>query len=1211
MSGTVSGVEVRLLGPLQLVGEHAPVALGGPKEQGVLAVLALSANEAVTEGALIDAVWGDDAPASALKVLQNNILRLRKTLAAAAIDERVLIEKRPGGYALVIAPEAVDVHVADGLLAAARAAIDRRNPAKAAALLRSALDCWRGPALSGLDALPFAAAATARLSELRLILEEQRVDAELELGRHAELVPTLHELIAAEPLRERFRAQLMIALHRSGRQAEALRCFQDARRILADELGLDPSPALVALEREIATSSPALAPQSDFPAGFVTFVATEIDGASRLLQSLGDRYATVLAEYHELLRSVFAEHGGIVVKTEDDRVLAVFAHAHDALAAAASVQLRLHNGPIRPALRPRIGLQSSNARLNGREYEAAAINGAERICQAGTGGQTLVGDATAQSAAQHPDSALRLVDLGTHMLLGFTQNERLYQLDHVDLVSAFPPLRTVASTPHNLPRLRTSFVGRAEEMAEVGALLERSGVVTLVGPGGVGKTRLAVEVGFVALSRYPDGVWLVDLVEVDDPSGVPDAVARVLGVGDAADTSAIDGVVNALRTRHLLLILDNCEHVIDAAAEIAERITTACPRVALLSTSRESLRIDGEVPWRLTPLRAPDPDSHISLVDAMRDDAVTLLVDRARSASPNIEFTDDDSAGLAAIAHGLDGLPLALELVAARIGDLGTDAVATELHTSMSLLSAGRRTAAPRHQTMRATIEWGYELLQPDERTLLRRLAVFAGGFTESAAIEVCGDGLDEPDVLLRELVHRSMVVSDDRDAGKRFRVLETVREFVADASADEVGDAFDATQRAHLLWITRFAKQQAMRLEQADEADALAALDSEIANVRSALRWSLDGADPAAGLALATHMAGYWSVRGRYSEGADVLTRALELAVDAAPAVRAEGLLAAGRMFSNVDTARPLPAHEAALAIFRELGDRRAVFRALRAICQTASRSGEVDVFARAATEALDVAEELRDRRLRADALGQLATLHDMRGEFDESRRCLLDELKLRATIDDDRERAWTLGKLGLLASRFEDFADARAKFVDMLDVCRRLGYRGGEAWARCGVASVAFDTGDLASARSHFERAVAIHRELDMPLDAGWSFGGLARVHLAQNDVSAARGVLAELLLSERGASDGYGWPWHHLALVNVADGRWGEAVMLFAAAGKVSEGTYTSPLAERDSRELAASLSECRQRLGDEAFDRNWERGRALARHDVNAIAVMPAG
>jgi predicted ATPase/DNA-binding SARP family transcriptional activator len=1214
MSGGVSRVELRLLGPLELVGPAGPVALGGPKEQGVLAVLALSANEAVSEGALIDAVWGDEPPPSATKVLQNNVLRLRKTLAAAAVDPGVAlaIEKRPGGYALVIRRDAVDVFVVDGLAAAARAALDRRNPAKASALLAEALADWRGPALIGLELLPFASGATARLTEQRLMLEELRADAELALGHHAELIPELQTLTAAEPLRERFWAQLMIALHRSGRQAEALRAFQDLRRVLDEELGLAPSAALVDLEREIATDSPALASQGELPSGFVTFVITDVEGSTRLFQSLGDRYVELLAGYHELVRDAFAEQGGIIVKSEGDGVLAAFADARDALVATGAVQLRLHEGAtgVAPLLKVRIGVQSGDATPRDRDYVALAVHHASRICQAASGGQTLVGGAAARAAASFLAPPLSLVDLGVHALRDFGGDEHLYQLDHAELPSAFPPLRTVASTPHNLPRLRTSFVGRTEEMAEIATLLDRSGVVTLVGPGGVGKTRLAIEVGFVALAAFPHGVWLVDLVDVTEPDAVPEVLAGVLGVGDEPGKTTLESVCSALRGRHALLILDNCEHLIDAAADVAERVAIACPRVAVLSTSRESLRIDGEVPWRLTPLSAPDPDVPVRLRDAVRHDAVALLVDRAAAAAGGTAFADSDAQALATIAWRLDGIPLALELVAARIGDLGPNEVAEQLDQAMPLLTSGRRTAAPRHRTMEAAIEWGHALLSEDEQALLRHLAAFAGGFTREAAVLVCGDGLADVGGLLDELIHRSLVVIDEREGVVRNRLLETVREFALRRLEDS-GEA-EATRRYHLAWITGVAQREDDRLEGADEAAALANVDAEIDNAREALRWSaVSDGDALGGLALATRLGRYWSVRGRYAEGASALTGALAAAGDADAPARAEGLLAMGRLLSSVETERPVPAFEEALAIFRQLGDERGVFRSLRALCNIVCRSGDIVAYDAAAREAFDVAERLGDLQLRAEALGHMATLHEMIGKFDECRRYLDEELALRERVDDQRERAWTLGKLALLALRFGEWADARAKFADMLATCRALGYRGGEAWARCGLAQVAFESGDLVGAELHFAPAVEIHRELAIPIDAGWSFCGLARVRAANGDTIAARRLLTELLVQHTGPTDGYGWVWHHTAEVNMVDRRWAEAVVLFAAAGKVADGGYVDVLPDRDQAELDSALAECRRQLGDDAFERSWERGRSLSRPEVNAIALMPVG
>ncbi|ACU73527.1 transcriptional regulator, winged helix family [Catenulispora acidiphila DSM 44928] len=746
-------LDVLILGPLQARADGAPIPIGGARLRTLLTRLALDADRTVPAAALIDALWNHQPPDGAANALQSLISRLRR-----ALGDPDLVQGTPGGYRLAIDPQAVDAHRFETLARQGRLAGD---PTTARHLLRQALALWRGPALADTADAGFATAPAARLDELRLTAQCDRLTAELHLGMHTDAIPELEALTTEHPLRENITALLVKALYAAGRQAEALAAYEHTRTALADQLGIDPSEQLATVHLAVLRNDPLLTP------------------------------------------------------------------ANTAVPTPSSAEQRRTN---------------LRARLN-------------------------------------------------------------------------------------------SFVGREEEVARIGTMLATSRLVTLVGPGGAGKTRLAGE----AATRLPedidvaDGVWLVELAPVTDPAELPQAILTALGhremrvlrneaqAGPARD--ALTRVAEGLAGQHLVIVLDNCEHLVDAAAHAAEHLLQHVPGLRIVATSREPLGIGGENLFPVLSLAQPaDPDQLAAAEQALAFPAVRLFADRAGAVRPGFSVEDENVADVVKICRRLDGLPLAIELAAARLRTLPLHAVASRLDDRFRLLTGGSRTAMPRHQTLRAVVAWSWELLSEQERDLAERLSVFPGGITAESAAAVHPATAADIDDLLFALVDKSLLQPVEPDVARpghtddvghtdealdtppRWRMLETLREYGIERLA-EAGTVTDV-RRAHARYFLDLAEEAEPHLRRREQLRWLARLDADSDNILAALRFAADIGDADTAIRLAASLAWYWSIVGQTIEGRAWLDLALAVPGESPPEAHAvvKILHALGGLFSAQD---------------------------------------------------------------------------------------------------------------------------------------------------------------------------------------------------------------------------------------------------------------------------------------------------------------------
>jgi predicted ATPase/class 3 adenylate cyclase/DNA-binding CsgD family transcriptional regulator len=689
------------------------------------------------------------------------------------------------------------------------------------------------------------------------------------------------------------------------------------------------------------------------PTGTVTLLLADVEGSTRLWQAQPEEMTAAIARLNQTVSAVVAAHDGVrpVEQGEGDSFVAAFARAADAV----ECSLELQRAPLAP-IRLRIGVHTGDVQLRDEgNYAGPTINRTARLRDLAHGGQTVLSGATEVMVVDSLPADAWLTDLGTHPLRDLPRPERVVQLCHPDLRNDFPPLRTAkAVVSQNLPAQLTSFVGRGAQMTDVEKLLADNRLVTLTGVGGAGKTRLAVEIAARIAPEYADGVWYVDLASVTHPAVVRIAVARALGLPDQPGRTTMDTLLRFVRDRQMLVVLDNCEHLLDATAELIVALLGAAQGLTVLATSREPIGVAGEVSWRVPSL-------------SLAHEAIELFIDRGRRARPDFRITDDDTTTVTEICRRLDGMPLAIELAAARVRALSVAEILEGLHDRFRLLTGGARTAVRRQQTLRASVDWSHALLTEPERVLFRRLAVFLSGFDLDAAQAVAGGGdVERYQVLdlLSLLVDKSLVVAENSGGRTRYRLLETVRQYALENLAESSeADSVRSRHRDHYTALAALLDSPArgdyeQRVEQAE---------TEIDNLRASFGWSLENADLELALALASSLQPLWYARGRIREGRawfeTVLTDENARHLEVANAVRARALADKAVLDTWVGVAASIDQAQKALAIAREIDDPALLTRTLTASGFCAGQGYNAEAARPYFDEAIDLARALDDR--------------------------------------------------------------------------------------------------------------------------------------------------------------------------------------------------------------------------------------------------------
>jgi len=672
---------------------------------------------------------------------------------------------------------------------------------------------------------------------------------------------------------------------------------------------------------------------AELPTGTVTFLFTDIQGSTPLWEREPEQMRLALERHHAILQQAIEAHGGHVYKIIGDAFQAAFALPANALEAALAAQraLAAETWSTSLSIRVRMGLHIGPAEAKGNDYATThTLNRVARIMSAGHGGQILISVEVTELMRGYLPAGVTLRDLGQHRMKGMTQLEHLFQVVVPDLPANFPPLVTPDSSPNNLPVQLTSFIGRQKEMAEIKGLLNAARLVTLTGSGGCGKTRLSLQAAGEALTNFTHGVWLVELAPLADPGLVPQTLIAVLNLREDNQRASLQVLADYLRAKNILLVLDNCEHVIEACAQLSEALLQACPKLKILASSREALGIAGEMPYRVQSLKTPNPEQLPSLEALSEMAAVRLFLERAAIVKPDFTLTKDNAAFVAQICFRLDGIPLAIELAAARVKVLSPEQIAARLDDRFRLLTGGSRTALPRQQTLRAMIDWSYSLLSEPEKTLFRRLAVFVGGWTLEAAEQVCAGQNDilSHDILdlLTRLVDKSLVFSEESRGEIRYHRLETIRQYAREKFFET--DEAEIIRNQHLAYYVKFAEIAEGHMRGRARAAWTHRLEAEQDNLRTAMEWGL-ARNPESALRIAASLPVFWMAGGFSAEGFRWIQQSMveymeKIGEDEQPSLRAKGLGGLAFLYISLgDNTNGKRVAEQSVELFRQSQDK------------------------------------------------------------------------------------------------------------------------------------------------------------------------------------------------------------------------------------------------------------------------------------------------
>lgn len=951
------------------------------------------------------------------------------------------------------------------------------------------------------------------------------------------------------------------------------------------------------------------------PPETLTFLFTDIEGSTRLWEEHPEAMRTVLARHDAVLRDAIESQGGRVFKTVGDAFCAVFGFSVDAMNAAVDAQKRLVEltvGQVGEPLpvRVRMALHAGDAERRDCDFFGPTLNRLARLLAIAHGGQTLVSGAVKRNLLRMPDG-VALLDRGSHRLKDLRESEQVFQLCHADLPAEFPPLRSLSTHPNNLPEQVTTFIGREALTTHVRELLRATRLLTLTGSGGCGKTRLALHLAAEELEGFSDGVWFVELAALSDPTLVPQSVAGVLGLAPASGTPMLTCVVEHLLGRQVLLVLDNCEHLLPACVELVDRLLRQCPGVVVVATSREALGLYGETICTVPGLAMPPNSRSIGAHELSDFEAVRLFADRSAQICGGFQVSTANAPAVAAVCRRLDGIPLAIELAAAQMRSLSVEEINSRLHQRFRLLTRGSRAALPRQQTLRSLIDWSFELLSQRERTLLSRLSVFSGGWCleDAEQIAVGGPETASPDETLRDweilglhssLVDKSLVLAEPRGGTTRYRLLETVREYAADRLAESGETEF--MQQRHLAHFVGLAEMAEPHLLGEHQHEWMNRLDLDWDNLRAAFDACGSAPQgPELGLRLAGALLWYWDIRGLHFEGRSRLDRILQLpGSEARTPERAMALYVAASLASDQSDYASVQSYcSEALSIYRDASDEAGIARVLIPLGWTAEYAGDLQAAHELYQESLDIHRRLGNRRGCAVALLWSGCLASRREDWSRAEALLEESLKIEYEFRNLRGAAFTLAHLGNVAVSAGDFTKARRRFEESRAHGRQTQDRWSEMLSLSGLGHIALVEGDLSCAVQLYREALDIHRAIGRRAGIATCLVALGHIARRMEDYEIARDHFRECLtiatevnypaLTAK-ALDG-------AALCAAAKGEWASAASLLAAgsAARVAAGLTS---AQQYPEEVAACGVAARRELGEEAFSRAQSAGASLS-------------
>jgi predicted ATPase/class 3 adenylate cyclase len=990
-----------------------------------------------------------------------------------------------------------------------------------------------------------------------------------------------------------------------------------------------------------------------FPTGTITFLFTDIEGSTRLWQEKPAGMSVAHARHNEILRTAIESNHGYVFQVIGDAFCAAFHTAGDALRAVVKAQKDLYSEEWGEAvIKVRMGIHTGEAELqeDGDYRGFLTMSRLQRLMSVAHGGQTLLSPTTQELLQHDLPNGVSLRDMGARRLKDWNRPEQIYQLVVEGLPANFPPLRTLDASRHNLPAPTTSFIGREKEKAEIKQAISAHRMITLTGSGGTGKTRLSLQIAADLLDQFADGVWFVELAPLTDTSLIPQTILSALEASEPQDKTITQALIERLQGKKLLLILDNCEHLIEATAKLVETLLSTVPELKIIASSREALGVQGEMAWHVPSLSVPDAKSSMSLDALSRLESIRLFTERATLAKPYFQLTKDNASFVAQICSRLDGIPLAIELAAARVRALSVEQIAARLDDRFHLLTGGSRTALPRQQTLRAMIDWSFNLLSEHEKGLLRRLAVFVGGWTLEAAEQVCVQESGEFYVIdiLTHLVDKSLVNMEESAGDVRYHMLETTRQYAREMLM--MSEETRTFRDRHLDFFLKYAENALPELRGRWQAEWMSLLEIEHDNLRAALEWS-QNTRPELGLQIAVALIDFWDTRGHLTEARhwlDVMLQktshlepsparvdallgaaaisvrqtdlaiskellqesiALARAIDYKAGI-ARGLTARGLLLEYFDgdfhSAESL--HKEALNIYRKIGDKLSIGQALGPLASGALKRYD---FSRAESlyrESLSLFREAENEREIAGALENLAEVALDRRMYANAHSFAEESLSLYHKLEDKHGIATALRALGIALHNEGDLDQARSACEQSTEIFRELGDRGCLILTLSALARQLQHQGEIQKALEIIQEARKILDGVEKELAATSVFDVFGRIALAMGKPSDAQRQFLDGLKFQKEGRDAHFVPSLLEGLAGLIQPQ--DAIRLLGAAASLREKTDL-PLMRIEQDEYERTIGVLKTQLTDADFQCLWEEGSAMTIDDAICLALEQGG
>ncbi|MBS1519077.1 MAG: tetratricopeptide repeat protein [Bacteroidetes bacterium] len=967
----------------------------------------------------------------------------------------------------------------------------------------------------------------------------------------------------------------------------------------------------------------------NIPTGIVTFLFTDIEGSLRLSQEYPDKIHFALEKHNSILQNAIDFNNGLVFQITGDAFCSAFENADDAVKAAVDIQLNIVNERWDDAeIKIRIGIHSGKAEWNGKGFMGyITLARTARVMSAAYGGQILISNDSyslldmpvrfedskiSNNKIDNPETLslgnekeIEFRDLGERRLKDVYLPIRLYQVTFPGLREVFPPLNSLDARPNNLPVQLTSFIGREKEMKNLKDYLKLNRLVTLTSAGGSGKTRLALQTAADVIDNYENGVWFIDLAAVNDPLLLTATINEALCIKEESKITAAETLADFLKEKEILLVLDNCEQIIHACAELTERLLSLCPKLKIIATSRESLNCRGEKSYRIPPLTMPDPDLCNTPEELAKYESVRLFIERALAVNPVFRVNNENASVLAEVCSQLDGIPLAIELAAARIKILTVEKIFERLDDRFRLLTGGKRTALPRQQTLRALIDWSYDLLTEEEKIFWSRLSVFSGGWTLEAAEDVCSDEMiskNEILDLLGNLTEKSVILYDE--SKNRYMMLESIKQYGVEKLTDRNGMFL-----RHLNYFLEVSEKSEPELRSKNAKFRLTIIAADQNNFTSAIDWSVENGITDKGAIIAATLGEFWSSAGLYSTGIRLINRILQSSDTLAKPLKRKLLYWIGVFkWSQGDYEQAKKYSEESLAISKGIGDKKGIDVALKSLSSIAYYQSDYEQACKYSEESLSISKEIGDKRGIAVSMNSLGNTFYYKGDYEQAKKYYKESLAFSKEAGDNKVIAVSLNNLAYIANHLGDYELARIYSEESRIYSKEIGDKNVIAVSLTNLGITASNQGDHDLAKKYYEESLAIRKEIGDKRGIAISMNSLGNVLYSQKDYEQAKKYYKESLIIYKAIGDKNGIAdcMNNLGYVLSNQEDYVVAVKLFSASEKIRESTV-SAFDKKDRTKKNETIAKLIKQLSEEEFSKFMEEGRNLTIEEAVAMII----